>query len=80
MATTPHAVIVVADDDPETNDFVSALLAGEGYRVLSCATGQEALQVAAHLRPDAVPPEQASRQLCESHYRQHMRHQPGIRA
>ena len=49
-----HAVIVVADDDPLINDLISIVLQDEGYRVLSCTTGAEALQVAARVRPDLV--------------------------
>lgn len=49
-----HYVIIVADDDPAINELVSTLLEDEGYKVLSCTTGAEALQVAARVRPDLV--------------------------
>lgn len=49
-----HYVIVVADDNPEVNTLLSMILEDEGYRVLSCTTGAEALQVAARVQPDLI--------------------------
>lgn len=49
-----HYVIVVADDDPLINALITTFLEDEGYHVLSCATGMNALQVASRVRPDLV--------------------------
>lgn len=49
-----HYVIVVADDDPGVNAFLSDLLRDEGYAVLSCISGEDALRVVARVRPDLV--------------------------
>jgi two-component system response regulator GlrR len=49
-----HYVVVVADDDPLINLLITILLEGEGYEVLSCTTGAEALQVVARVKPDLV--------------------------
>lgn len=49
-----HAVIVIADDDPMINTLLTLLLQDEGYQVLSCTTGAEALVVASRVKPDLV--------------------------
>lgn len=49
-----HYVIVVADDDPLINALITTLLEDEGYHVLSCTTGADALQVTNRVRPDLV--------------------------
>jgi two-component system chemotaxis response regulator CheY len=46
------ARILVADDDPLTCEWLSILLRREGYEVILCRNGEEAL---AHLRHDPQP-------------------------
>jgi CheY-like chemotaxis protein len=43
--------VLVVDDDTSILDTVSAILAGEGYEVVSAASGQEALDAVARKRP-----------------------------
>lgn len=52
--TKQQYVIVVADDDPLINVLICMLLEDEGYQVLSCATGADALQIVARVKPDLV--------------------------
>lgn len=49
----PRSVLAV-DDDPSILDLMSDILAGEGYRVLLAADGQEALRVLEGARPCVV--------------------------
>jgi DNA-binding response OmpR family regulator len=51
MTKTRH-VIVVADDNPATNDFLQELLSDEGYDVLCSFTGEEAWRIIARVIPD----------------------------
>lgn len=46
-----HSTVLVVDDDTSILDTVSAILSGEGYDVVSAATGQEALAAVARKRP-----------------------------
>ncbi len=41
--TPPARTVLVVDDDPGIRETVSEVLAGEGYRVLEAADGDEAL-------------------------------------
>ena len=57
-ASRPHAhgeakggTVLVVDDDTSILDTVTAILSGEGYDVVSAATGQEALDAVARSRP-----------------------------
>lgn len=43
--------VLVVDDDTSILDTVSSILSGEGYDVVSAATGQEALAAVAHKQP-----------------------------
>ncbi len=43
--------VLVVDDDTSILDTVSAILSGEGYDVVSAATGQEALAAVARKQP-----------------------------
>lgn len=43
--------VLVVDDDTSILDTVSAILSGEGYDVISAATGQEALEAVARKQP-----------------------------
>jgi CheY-like chemotaxis protein len=42
-ATTPKALILVADDDPEMINIIDEALAYKGYRVVTAKNGKEAL-------------------------------------
>ena len=46
-----HGTVLVVDDDTSILDTVTAILSGEGYDVVSAATGQEALDAVAHKQP-----------------------------
>jgi CheY-like chemotaxis protein len=49
---TPTVLIV--DDDPVARDLLAANLKGAGYRLIQAATGEEALNLARSMRPDAI--------------------------
>lgn len=49
-----HATVLVVDDDASILDTVTAILSGEGYDVVSAASGQEALDVVARTRPHLI--------------------------
>jgi CheY-like chemotaxis protein len=56
MRAHPHAegqndTVLVVDDDTSILDTVTAILSGEGYEVVSAASGQEALDAVARKRP-----------------------------
>jgi CheY-like chemotaxis protein len=55
-APTPAATILVVDDDPGVRTVVSFVLEREGYGVLACANGREAVDAVAEHghRIDAV--------------------------
>jgi len=44
-------IVLVVDDDASILDTVTAILSGEGYEVVSAASGQEALDAVARKRP-----------------------------
>jgi two-component system response regulator MprA len=46
--------VLVVDDDMSILDTVSAILSGEGYDVVSAASGQEALDAVARKRPVVI--------------------------
>jgi CheY-like chemotaxis protein len=46
-----HETVLVVDDDTSILDTVSAILSGEGYDVVSAASGQEALDAVARKQP-----------------------------
>lgn len=56
MQTRQHAdqqrgTVLVVDDDTSILDTVSAILSGEGYDVMSAASGEEALEAVARKHP-----------------------------
>jgi DNA-binding response OmpR family regulator len=46
--------ILIADDDADLRTAIARVLAGNGYRVLQAADGEECLRLAAEQRPDLV--------------------------
>jgi CheY-like chemotaxis protein len=46
--------VLVVDDDPAARDLLSANLKGAGYRLIHAANGEEALNLARKMRPDAI--------------------------
>lgn len=46
-----HGTVLVVDDDTSILDTVASILSGEGYDVVSAATGQEALDAVARKQP-----------------------------
>jgi two-component system response regulator MprA len=49
-----HDTVLVVDDDTSILDTVSAILTGEGYEVVSAASGQEALDAVAKKHPAVI--------------------------
>jgi CheY-like chemotaxis protein len=52
--TGRHDVVLVVDDDTSILDTVSAILSGEGFAVVSAASGQEALDVMSREQPVVI--------------------------
>ncbi|MEP6694242.1 MAG: response regulator, partial [Chloroflexota bacterium] len=50
-ADRQHETVLVVDDDASILDTVSSILSGEGYEVVSAASGQEALDAVARKQP-----------------------------
>jgi signal transduction histidine kinase/DNA-binding response OmpR family regulator len=48
------ATVLVIDDDPTAREMLARMLAREGYRVLTAASGRDGLRLAAEQRPDAI--------------------------
>lgn len=46
--------VLVVDDDASILDTVSSILSGEGYEVVSAASGQEALEAVARKQPGLI--------------------------
>jgi CheY-like chemotaxis protein len=49
-----HFVIVVVDDNPQINSFLSDLLCEEGYQVLCCFSGEAALRIIQRVTPEVA--------------------------
>lgn len=49
-----HPLILVADDDPALNEFLSQILEDEGYRILSANDGEEAVKLAEKEMPELI--------------------------
>ena len=47
-------LILIVDDEPQIQRFLGHALTASGYDTAFAATGQEALEAAANLRPDAI--------------------------
>jgi signal transduction histidine kinase/DNA-binding response OmpR family regulator len=50
----PSPLVLVVDDEKPTRELIARGLTREGFRVLSAATGEEALRLAREKRPDAI--------------------------
>lgn len=50
----PAITVLVVDDDPAARDLLSTSLKREGYRTVQARGGDEALELARKLRPDAI--------------------------
>jgi signal transduction histidine kinase/CheY-like chemotaxis protein len=46
--------VLIVDDDPAARELLAANLKGAGYRLVHAASGEEALNLARKLRPDAI--------------------------
>jgi signal transduction histidine kinase/DNA-binding response OmpR family regulator len=46
--------VLVVDDDPAARDLLAATLKGTGYRLVHAGSGEEALNLARMVRPDAI--------------------------
>jgi two-component system, NtrC family, sensor kinase len=53
-ATGQAGTVLVIDDDATVRDLMERFLDKEGFRVVTAAGGQEGLQLAKELRPDAI--------------------------
>ncbi len=49
-----HPLILVVDDDPALNEFLSQVLEDEGYRIISANNGEEALAIAEKELPGLI--------------------------
>lgn len=49
-----HDTVLVVDDDTSILDTVSSILSGEGYDVVSAASGKEALEAVARKQPVVI--------------------------
>ncbi|MET9220441.1 MULTISPECIES: response regulator transcription factor [unclassified Streptomyces] len=54
MDTTPEASLLVVDDEPNIRELLSASLRFVGFKVVSAASGADALAAVARERPDLV--------------------------
>src|SRR5437870_11452183 len=75
IAAAPAAPILIVDDDPTTCDVVRAYLERDGYRVVVCRSGTDALDVARQTAPrcivlDLMLPGRDGFQICEEIRRQ----------
>ena len=52
--TNNAATILIVDDDPAARDLLAASLKSAGYRLVHAAGGDEALDLARTIRPDAI--------------------------
>jgi CheY-like chemotaxis protein len=46
--------VLIVDDDPVARDLLAASLKGAGYRLIQASSGEEALNLARTVRPDAI--------------------------
>jgi signal transduction histidine kinase/CheY-like chemotaxis protein len=46
--------VLVVDDDPQARDLLTAKLKGQNYRLVHASNGEEALELARKIRPDAI--------------------------
>ncbi|GAB4449714.1 MAG: two-component system response regulator KdpE [Chloroflexi bacterium OHK40] len=46
--------LLIIEDEPQIRSFLRASLAGQGYRPIEAATGQQGVELAAQLRPDGI--------------------------
>lgn len=53
-AAAPAVTVLVVDDDPAARDLLTTNLGREGYRIVQARGGDEALELARRLRPDAI--------------------------
>jgi Na+/proline symporter/CheY-like chemotaxis protein len=54
LAPTSAATILVIDDDTTVLDLIQRFLDKQGFRVLTASSGQEGLQLAEEVQPDAI--------------------------
>ena len=54
MPLSTQPLVLVADDEPRITKLVSIALSGEGFRVITAASGEEALRKAEEVRPDVI--------------------------
>lgn len=54
MTVSNHMSVLVVDDDPDTQDLLSEVLSGEGYRVSTSGSGEEALRIGQQERFDVI--------------------------
>jgi signal transduction histidine kinase/CheY-like chemotaxis protein len=52
--TNNDIIVLIVDDDPAAHDLLTAMLKGERYRLVHAMNGEEALQLARKVQPDAI--------------------------
>src|SRR5690606_6686479 len=53
-AANEHCEVLVIDDDPAVRDLVSRYLVKEGFRVQTAQTGEEGIELARRMHPEAI--------------------------
>jgi signal transduction histidine kinase/CheY-like chemotaxis protein len=51
---TNDIIVLIVDDDPAAHDLLTAMLKGERYRLVHAMNGEEAMQLARKVQPDAI--------------------------
>ncbi|MCP5524084.1 MAG: response regulator [Verrucomicrobiales bacterium] len=54
MSESPKPLVLLVDDEPQIRRLLTVALEANGYRVVTAASGQEGLSLAAHHRPAIV--------------------------
>ncbi|WP_320172671.1 ATP-binding protein [Maridesulfovibrio sp.] len=54
LGSVDSPLIMVADDDPALNEFLSQVLEEEGYRIITVSNGQEAVETAKKRMPQLI--------------------------
>ena len=78
MTAAPGALILVADDDGDVRELVVFRLERAGYRVVTAADGQEAVEVALERSPDVCVIDVMMPKLDGYQVTERLRESPGL--